>query len=65
MKRRQYPSWICSECGVTHGKMRLGHKCTFHEPDKNDPDDRCGWCGSRIKALTEPRDFGYPKCPQT
>lgn len=56
-----YPGWICWECGDKYGRMSDGHCATFHEPDKNDPDDKCGWCGTQDKALTEPRDFGYPK----
>lgn len=63
--RTAYPTWICSPCGLKHGRWREGHLATFHEPDKHDEHDRCGWCGTRISALTEPRDFGYPKYPVT
>jgi hypothetical protein len=50
--------WICRPCGLKHGRWFPGHVSTYHEPDKNDPQDRCGWCGTRDESLTEPRDFG-------
>jgi hypothetical protein len=55
-----YPPWICSDCGVRYGKAKPGQLATFHEPSHDDKDDRCGWCGTAQRALTEPRDFGYP-----
>ena len=48
-----YPEWICSDCGRKHGKMAKVHYATFHNGN-------CGWCGD-AKAVTEPRDYGYPK----
>lgn len=56
-----YPLWICAGCGNKHGKTYKGQLSTFHEPDPNDPTDRCGWCGSSTAILTEPRDYGYPE----
>lgn len=55
---RTYPDWICQKCGNRLGQpIRLS---TWHDGDPNDPNDKCGWCGSR-ESLTEPRDFGYPE----
>ena len=57
----QYPAWICHSCALSnHGKIIQGHEATFHQPDKDNPHDKCGWCGRNDVALTEPRDFGYP-----
>lgn len=56
-----YPAWICYECGVKYG--RPPQLATWHDPDKDDPNDRCGWCGTNDEWLTEPRDFKYPKWP--
>ena len=47
-----YPSWICADCGNKYGKAR-GKYATFHP-------GTCGWC-EKEKAVTEPRDYGYPK----
>lgn len=57
----KYPSWICADCGKQYGRIIPDHVATFHEPDKGDPADVCGWCGGKEKSLTEPRDFGYPE----
>jgi hypothetical protein len=60
----EYPSWICGACGVMHGRPRRDDGVsTYHEPNKADPDDRCGWCGTQDAWLTEPRDFRYPPHP--
>lgn len=58
--KSRYPTWICGDCGAKHGRWPTGHLATFHEPDPADPNDCCGWCGTRSVALTEPRDYGYP-----
>lgn len=50
---KDYPSWICSFCGETHGKTTKDQVATFHI-------GICGWCGNE-RAVTEPRDYGYPK----
>ncbi len=49
---REYPNWICSDCGVLHGR-RVPNVATFHE-------DICGVCGE-VTICTEPRDYGHLK----
>ena len=54
MKKAKYPEWICSSCAEQNGgKMPETHLACWHF-------DECGVCGYR-KAVTQPRDFGYPK----
>jgi len=50
-----YPDWICAPCGDRNqpNKKLIFKVSTYHN-------DECGWCGKE-KAVTEPRDFGYPK----
>lgn len=55
MKGRSYPAWICDDCGRHYGRVITGHCATYHEGDA------CGWCGRDDVAVTEPRDFGYPR----
>lgn len=51
---KHYPSWICTECAVKNGgSMPEDHMATWHM-------GVCGVC-SKEKAVTEPRDFRYPK----
>ena len=52
---RDYPAWICSECGDKHGRWPEGHCATWHNGE-------CGWCGG-TRAVTEPRDYRWPKWP--
>jgi hypothetical protein len=54
MKTKQYPDWICSDCGhkAQPDKRRIFTVSTFHH-------GRCGVCGE-TKAVTELRDFGWP-----
>ena len=59
---QNYPSWVCSDCGTkalqlpeNRGKKRFTVS-TFHN-------GICGVCGQE-KAVTEPRDFGYPEFEQ-
>jgi hypothetical protein len=48
-----YPAWVCGQCAVAHGGIwAKGHVATFH-------DGPCGWCGEN-RAVTEPKDYGYP-----
>ena len=54
MKGEPYPAWICSPCGIRHGKPSVRWS-TWRK-------DNCGWCGE-IASCTEPRDFGYPPQP--
>ncbi len=44
--------WICLECGNKYGKAR-DNISTYHV-------EKCDYCG-KVKAVTESRDFGYPK----
>jgi hypothetical protein len=60
-----YPEWICADCGRElasshHFARHAERNATFHQPDPDDEFDVCGWCGSKDKPLTEPRDYGYP-----
>lgn len=50
-----YPfCWVCEECAlVAGGKMPENHMATWHI-------GKCDSCG-RKQAVTDPRDFGYPK----
>lgn len=48
-----YPFLICSDCGNKYGKAPKGNQATFYFGN-------CGWC-NQVKAVTEPRDFGYPR----
>jgi hypothetical protein len=47
-----YPQWICSDCGVKHGR-RVPIMATWHVGE-------CGVCGL-AGMVTEPRDFGHLK----
>ena len=49
------PSWICHDCGhkAQPDKDKISMVSTYHH-------DFCDVCGDR-KAVTEVRDFGYPK----
>jgi len=54
---KPYPSWVCIDCAInalTEDELKRlnGHLSTFHK-------DICGVCGKE-KAVTEPRDYGYP-----
>lgn len=48
-KMREYPVWICQDCGETYGRKPCGI-ATWHE-------DFCDVCGA-YGPVTEPRDFG-------
>ena len=54
--RKQYPDWICYECGRLHGKRPEGnpHGATYHIGE-------CDVCGTGGVDVTEPRDFGHLK----
>ena len=61
---KPYPTWVCAECGyngrrytltITDRDWFLGYAggiATWHT-------GICGVC-TKVKAVTEPRDFGYP-----
>lgn len=49
MNEREYPSWICKNCGDLHGRRAVG-VATWHA-------GRCDVCG-KTAFVTEPRDFG-------
>ena len=53
-KLKAYPIWICPDCGLKNGKVSTACGCyTVHN-------GKCDVCGVE-KAVTEPRDFGYPE----
>jgi len=52
-KNKPYPTWVCSDCGKKASKKGQFMCSTWHK-------GKCGVCGE-IKAVTEPRDFHYPK----
>ena len=56
----EYPAWICGNCGDKLGS-HFGGLSTWHEPDRRNPDYKCGWCGRSDVPLTEPRDFAFPE----
>ncbi len=52
--KKEYPAWVCQECGLKYGRQTSkDHVCTWHP-------DICGVCGQE-KIVTEPRDFGHLK----
>jgi len=51
-KIKDYPVWICSECGHKYGH-HSGRVCSWHP-------DTCDICGEE-RSCTEPRDFGHLK----
>jgi hypothetical protein len=57
----KYPPWICERCGKKYGAHL--RESTWHIPDKTNHADVCGWCNTDNEPLTEPRDYGYPACP--
>lgn len=63
MKDASYPPWICEPCGRRVGRPGATGTSTWHMPVPDDPREACGWCGTRTVALTEPRDYGYPRKP--
>lgn len=52
-KLKPYPTWVCHECGWNATHKYPPANCTIHE-------DKCDVCG-KIRGVTEPRDYGYPK----
>lgn len=51
---RDYPAWICWDCGKAYGRREPGVAC-WHNGE-------CGICGM-ICPVTEPRDFGHLNWP--
>lgn len=51
-------AWICHDCGTKYGRVINNHCATYH------CGDRCDYCGRTDQAVTEPRDYGYPKLPE-
>lgn len=47
--------WICYDCGKKYGKSRT-LVSTYHT-------GKCEYC-REVKAVTESRDWGYPKLPE-
>jgi hypothetical protein len=50
---KKYPSWVCRDCGMKASKGKSFQVSTYHF-------DKCDVCGEEL-AVTEPRDFYYPK----
>lgn len=47
-------TWICSDCGEKHGKLRGSEDSeTYHN-------DTCDFCGE-IKTVCHVRRYGYPE----
>ena len=51
--QRDYPFWICWDCGKRYGRRDCGIAATWHMGS-------CGVC-CQVKDVTEPRDFGHLK----
>jgi hypothetical protein len=59
-KMKQYPAWICWDCGLKLGKWYAtsaytgpkNHSATMHY-------DTCDVCGKHDVPCTEPRDYGH------
>lgn len=49
-----YPSWICSKCGLKYGKSRDG-VTSYHI-------NICGWCKEK-KSVCHARNYRYPEYP--
>lgn len=49
---KEYPEWVCYECGMKHGRRAPG-VAAWHS-------DKCDVCDQQ-KDVTEPRDFGHLK----
>ncbi len=52
---KDYPMWVCHDCGTKHGKYCVGTS-TYHH-------GICGVC-VQMQFVTSPRDYGYPKFPK-
>lgn len=52
MKKKEYPNWVCRDCGLKASKGRSFMISTFSK-------GKCDICG-KITSITEPRDFFYP-----
>lgn len=55
-KLKPYPTLVCRDCGLEASNKKADDALlgsTFHQ-------GRCDVC-ERITAVTEPRDYGYPK----
>lgn len=51
--KRDYPTWICNDCGVKYCKGTSGSKhATFHI-------GACQCCMASDVPVTEPRDYGH------
>jgi len=53
MTKKKYPYWVCRECGLKASNGKSFDISTYHK-------GKCGVC-KKVKAVTEPRDFFYPK----
>ncbi len=53
MKKKIYPVWICRDCGLRASGNKSFLVSCYHN-------GKCDIC-KEYKAVTEPRDFFYPK----
>lgn len=56
-KSKEYPGWVCSDCGVKASKAMGNNPPSFEVSTFHN--GVCGVCGE-TKAVTEPGDFFYP-----
>lgn len=76
LSAKSYPPWICAPCGARHARaiwkrshesrlQQMRRPMTWHQPDRGEASDVCGWCGSNIVPLTDPRNYGHPAPKKT
>lgn len=51
------PQWVCTDCAIAAGGKMSRGIATWHN-------GYCDVCG-HVKAITQPRDFGYPEFKPT
>jgi len=51
---KEYPAWICIQCGVEYGRNSVNGFATYHL-------GKCDICGRDDVPVTEPRDYGHLK----
>jgi hypothetical protein len=49
---KDYPTWICIQCGIEHGRNSVNGFATYHM-------GKCDICGRDGVPVTEPRDYGH------
>jgi hypothetical protein len=51
---KEYPTWICIQCGVEYGRSPSSGVATYHL-------GKCDICDRDGVPVTEPRDYGHLK----